>query len=125
MPWGSLPAAGRSWPHGTCGLLVGAGAILIFTFGVFLKPVTEDLISRGELSSGLGISAWFVALSCPIIGWLIDRFGTRKPWSRAFFCSRLRLPALALCNPSARSRQIRFLRSSTHRSRQQIEATRL
>jgi MFS family permease len=62
-----------------CGLLVGAGTILIFTFGVFLKPVTEDLgISRGDLSGGLGISAWFVALSCPIIGWLIDRFGTRR-----------------------------------------------
>lgn len=62
-----------------CGLLVGAGAILIFTFGVFLKPVTEDLgISRGELSSALGIAAWFVALSCPIVGYLIDRFGTRR-----------------------------------------------
>jgi MFS family permease len=62
-----------------CGLLVGAGSVLIFSFGVFLKPVTEDLgISRGDLSAGLGISAWFVALSCPTIGWLIDRFGTRR-----------------------------------------------
>ena len=62
-----------------CGLLVGAGAILIFTFGVFLKPVTADLgISRGDLSSALGASAWFVALSCPIVGWLIDRYGTRR-----------------------------------------------
>jgi len=62
-----------------CGLLVGAGSILIFTFGVFLKPVTEDLgITRGDLSFGLGVSAWFVALSCPIVGWLIDRFGTRR-----------------------------------------------
>jgi MFS family permease len=62
-----------------CGLLVGAGAILVFTFGVFLKPMTEDLgVSRGDLSGGLGIGAWFVALSCPIIGWLIDRFGTRR-----------------------------------------------
>jgi len=62
-----------------CGLLGGAGAMLIFTFGVFLKPVTEDLgISRGDLSAGLGISAWFAALSCPIVGWLIDRFGTRR-----------------------------------------------
>src|SRR5215831_13281326 len=61
-----------------CGLLVGAGAILIFTFGVFLKPVTEDLgVSRGELSGALGASTWFVAVSCPVIGWLIDRFGTR------------------------------------------------
>jgi MFS family permease len=62
-----------------CGLLVGTGAILIFTFGVFLKPVSEDLgISRGELSGGLGVSAWFAALSCPIVGWLIDRFGARR-----------------------------------------------
>src|SRR6516165_5649969 len=61
-----------------CGLLVGAGAILIFTFGVFLKPVTEDLgVTRGELSGALGVSTWFVAVSCPVIGWLIDRFGTR------------------------------------------------
>jgi MFS family permease len=62
-----------------CGLLVGAGSILVFTFGVFLKPVTEDLgISRGDLSGGLAISAWCVAASCPIVGWLIDRFGTRR-----------------------------------------------
>jgi MFS family permease len=62
-----------------CGLLVGAGSILIFSFGVFLKPVTEDLgITRGDLSAALGISAWCVALSCPVIGWLIDRFGTRR-----------------------------------------------
>lgn len=62
-----------------CGLLVGAGSILVFTFGVFLKPVTEDLgITRGDLSTALGFSAAFVALSCPIVGWLIDRFGTRR-----------------------------------------------
>jgi len=62
-----------------CGLLVGAGAMLIFTFGVFLKPVAEDLgVSRGELSGALGASTWFVAVSCPVIGWLIDRFGTRQ-----------------------------------------------
>jgi len=62
-----------------CGLLVGAGAILIFTFGVFLKPVTEDLgVSRGDLSAGLGASTWFVAVSCLVIGWLIDRYGTRR-----------------------------------------------
>jgi len=35
-----------------CGLLVGAGPINVFTFGVFLKPITEDLgLSRGAFSA--------------------------------------------------------------------------
>jgi hypothetical protein len=34
-----------------CGLLVGSGAINVFAFGVFLKPVTEELgIGRGPPS---------------------------------------------------------------------------
>ena len=62
-----------------CGLVVGAGSVVIFTFGVFLKPVTEDLgISRGDLSTALGASTWLTALACPIVGWLIDRFGARR-----------------------------------------------
>jgi MFS family permease len=62
-----------------CGLLVGAGAVMVFTFGVFLKPVTEELgVSRGDLSGALGVSTWFVAAACPVVGWLIDRFGARR-----------------------------------------------
>jgi MFS family permease len=62
-----------------CGLVVGTGSILIFSFGVFLKPVTEDLgISRGILSAALGTGTWLTALACPVLGWLIDRWGTRR-----------------------------------------------
>src|SRR5262249_23209346 len=62
-----------------CGLLVGTGSILIFSCSVFLKPVTEDLgISRGDLSSALGIATPLTALACPVVGWLIDRWGTRR-----------------------------------------------
>ena len=62
-----------------CGLLVGTGSILIFSFGVFLKPVTEDLgISRGEFSTALGSTSWLTALGCPLVGWLIDRWGARR-----------------------------------------------
>jgi MFS family permease len=62
-----------------CGLLVGTGSIMIFSFGVFLKPVTEDLgISRGDLSTALGSATWLTALACPIVGWLIDRWGARR-----------------------------------------------
>jgi len=63
----------------SCGLLVGAGSIMIFSFGVFLKPVTEDLgISRGELSTALGSATWLTALACPLVGWLFDRWGARR-----------------------------------------------
>jgi len=62
-----------------CGLLVGTGSIMIFSFGVFLKPVTEDLgITRGDLSAALGSATWLTALACPVVGWLIDRWGTRR-----------------------------------------------
>ncbi|MBV9557355.1 MAG: MFS transporter [Pseudolabrys sp.] len=62
-----------------CGLIVGAGAINIFAFGVFLKPVSEDLgLGRGDFSTALLINGIFNALACPVVGWLIDRYGTRK-----------------------------------------------
>src|SRR3974377_2052211 len=62
-----------------CGLLVGTGSVMIFSFGVFLKPVTEDLgISRGDLSTALRSATWLTALACPVVGWLIDRWVARR-----------------------------------------------
>jgi sugar phosphate permease len=63
-----------------CGLSVGTGAILVFSFGVFLEPVTEDLgISRGDLSTALASATWITALRCGVVGWLIDRRGPLVP----------------------------------------------
>jgi MFS family permease len=62
-----------------CGLVVGTGSILTFSFGVFLKPVTEDLgISRGELSTAFAIGVMLTALASPVVGWLVDRWGARR-----------------------------------------------
>jgi MFS family permease len=62
-----------------CGLLVGAGPILIFASGVFLKPVSADLgITRGDLSSALLVSTITIAVTSPFVGGLLDRFGTRR-----------------------------------------------
>jgi MFS family permease len=61
------------------GLLVGSGPVLIFSFNVFLKPVSAELgITRGDLSSAVFIATLFTAAGCPAIGWLLDRFGSRK-----------------------------------------------
>ena len=62
-----------------CGLLVGAGPINVFTFGVFLKPITEDLgLSRGAFSAALTFHATIAAIVLPLIGWLVDRWGARR-----------------------------------------------
>jgi len=61
------------------GLLVGAGPVLIFSASVFLVPVTKDLgITRGDLTAGVLLATFFTAVSCPIVGWLLDRYGTRR-----------------------------------------------
>jgi MFS family permease len=62
-----------------CGLLVGAGPVNVFTFGVFLKPITEDLgLSRGAFSAALTFHAAIAAIVLPVVGWLVDRWGARR-----------------------------------------------
>ena len=62
-----------------CRLLVGAGPINVFTFGVFLKPITEDLgLSRGAFSAALTVHVTIAAIVLPVIGWLVDRWGARR-----------------------------------------------
>ncbi len=61
------------------GLIVGAGPINVFAFGVFLKPVTAELgVGRAELSSALTLHSLIGAIACPFFGWLLDRWGARR-----------------------------------------------
>jgi len=84
-----------------CGLLVGAGAVHIFAFGVFLKPVTEDLgIGRGLMSSGLIITSSLNALGCLPLGYLIDRFGVRRVMMPGIIFYALGIAGWALLSPS-------------------------
>ena len=60
------------------GLMCSAGPVNIFTFGVFLRAVTEDLhIGRATFASAMLITSWISTLSGPVIGWLLDRWGAR------------------------------------------------
>lgn len=71
-----------------CGLLVGTGAINTFAFGVFLKPVTEELgIGRGVFGSAQAGGFFMTTLGTAILGWLLNRWGTR----------RIMVPGLFLC----------------------------
>ncbi len=60
-------------------LTCGAGAVNILAFGVFLKPITEDLgVTRGELGRIMGVTTWLSVIATPILGVLLDRFGARR-----------------------------------------------
>jgi MFS family permease len=61
------------------GLIVGAGPINVFAFGVFIKPITAELhIGRGLLSSGVTLQAVIGAIVSPFFGALLDRWGARR-----------------------------------------------
>ena len=61
------------------GLMVSGGPINIFTFGVFLRAVTEDIhIGRGAFASAILATNWISAASGPFLGWLLDRYGARR-----------------------------------------------
>ncbi|MFL6463734.1 MAG: MFS transporter [Bryobacteraceae bacterium] len=62
-----------------CGSFVGFGSVVIFTFGIFLKPLTAEFgWSRSQVSLAFTLTALTVAFCSPFIGRLLDRFPARK-----------------------------------------------
>lgn len=63
----------------TIALIVGNGPILLFTFGVFLKPIAEETgWSRGTMSLGVAAALTVAGLATPMVGRLIDRWGVKR-----------------------------------------------
>ena len=60
------------------GLVFSIGTLSIYTFGVFVRPLTAEFNwSRTELFGALAVSQYGLALSGPVWGMLTDRFGSR------------------------------------------------
>ena len=60
-------------------LLVGFASLLVYTFGVFLKPVAAEFHwSRQAVSSAFAIAALCVAACSPLLGALLDRYPVRR-----------------------------------------------
>lgn len=58
------------------GVFVSFASVVVYTFGVFLKPLTEEFgLSRESVSMAFGIAALTVAVCSPPLGMLLDRFG--------------------------------------------------
>lgn len=78
---GSSRAQDRDWlavAASAGGLVFSIGTLSIYTFGVFVRPLTTEFgWSRSELFGALAVSQYALAFSGPVWGWLADRFGSR------------------------------------------------
>jgi MFS family permease len=62
-----------------CGAFVSFGSILIFTFSVFLKPLTAEFgWTRAQVSLAFTVAALTVAACSPFMGRLLDRYPARR-----------------------------------------------
>ena len=56
------------------GVFVSFASLLVYTFGVLLKPLAEEFAwSRESVSAAFGIAAMTVAACSPPLGYLFDR----------------------------------------------------
>jgi len=72
-------------------VFVSFASLLVYTFGVFLKPLTLQFgWSREAASAAFGIAALAVAACSPLIGYLLDRYPARRiilPCLAVFGCA--------------------------------------
>jgi MFS family permease len=61
------------------GIAVSFGSLVIFAFGVFIKPLSDQFgWSRTQISLAFTLTALMVAAFSPFIGRIVDRVGARK-----------------------------------------------
>jgi MFS family permease len=61
------------------GVMAGFGSLWVFTFAVFIKPLSGEFgWSREAISRGFGFAAITLALISPLLGHWLDRFGPRR-----------------------------------------------
>ena len=61
------------------GVMAGFGALFVYTFSVFVKPLAAEFgWSREAISSGFATAAVTLGLCSPLLGGWIDRFGPRR-----------------------------------------------
>ncbi len=84
------------------GIFVGFGSLVIFSFGVFLKPVSAAFgWSRTQASLGFTLAALTVAAASPFLGRLVDRIGPRRVMLPCVAIYAVALAGLALVHSLA------------------------
>ena len=61
------------------GVMAGFGSLFVYTFSVFVKPLSADFgWNRESISAGFAIAAVTLGTVSPLLGGWIDRFGPRR-----------------------------------------------
>src|SRR5229473_5236858 len=78
---GEEPAFGSRWWivfGATLSMMVAQGPVILYTLGLFIKPLNQDFgWDRASISAAGGLAAISSAIAVPFVGWLIDRWGIR------------------------------------------------
>lgn len=61
------------------GVMVSFASIVVYTFGIFLKPLSREFgWGREQISAAFGLAAMTIAVCSPLLGRLLDRYGPRR-----------------------------------------------
>lgn len=83
------------------GAMVSFGSLLVFTFSVFLKPLSGAFgWTRESISAAFGFAAITVAICSPPLGHLLDRFGPRRVILPCMAVFGVAFGSLSLLTPS-------------------------
>jgi MFS family permease len=83
------------------GVMVGYSVLIPYTFSLFIKPLgTEFGWRRDQISVALGCVAITIAACSPLIGRLLDVFGTRRTILPCLVIFGLGFSSLSLLSPS-------------------------
>ncbi len=81
-------------------LFLSSGTLLLYVFGVFVRPLASDFHwQRSQVFAALVVGEFVVAVSAPLWGWLIDRFGPRRVIVPSTVGLSLAFASLALLRP--------------------------
>jgi MFS family permease len=82
------------------GVMVGFGSLFVYTFSIFMKPLSAEFgWGREAISRGFGLAALSMAIGSPLLGRWLDRNGPRRvilPCLTIYGCA---IASLALLRP--------------------------
>ncbi len=62
------------------GSITGISALLLYTNGQFVAGLTRDFgLTRVQFGFGVLLATMAIAAANPVVGWLVDRFGAKRP----------------------------------------------